>query len=142
MVPGSSGASCVSRLLSNCVMDELPRSLLNRPPRPLAGPPVCIDHNVDRVRRRSVVILQDLTYRLGNRAPSDNTLQKSGDRDLVRGVEPCRGGSAHSSGLIGEAETGEAVEVGRLELQAPRLGPVESAEGDAAALRVREGVAD
>src|SRR5438046_5646310 len=111
MVPGSSGASCVSRRLTNCVMDSLPRSLLNRPPRPLAGPPVCIDHNVDSVRRCSVVLLQDVMDHVGNRAPWDNTLKKCCHGDLVRGIQPGRGGSAGSSGLIGEAEAGEGVEL-------------------------------
>src|SRR5438270_1502616 len=130
-----------SRFCNSCVKDS-PRSLLHRPPRPLTGPPVCFDHNVHSVRRSSVVILQDLTDRLGNRAPRDNTLQECGHRDLVGGVQPRWRGSSRLSGLVGEVEAWEGADVRRLEVETPGLGPVERTEGDAAAVRIRQGVAD
>src|SRR5581483_11682454 len=102
----------------------LPCSLLNRPPCPLSGPPVCIDHNVDSVRRCSIVILQNLSDHLGNRGPGDNGLEKCCHGNLVCGIQPGGGGSSGSSGLVGQAEAGEGVEVGCFEVEAAGFRPI------------------
>ena len=49
--------------------------------------------------------------------------QEGVDGDLVGGVEPGRGGPPTPAGLVGQAEAGEGVEVGRLEVEAARARP-------------------
>ena len=48
------------------------------------------------------------------------------DRDLVGGVEPRRRGAADAAGVVGQAEAGEGVEIGRLEVEPAEIGPVDA----------------
>ena len=68
---------------------------------------------MDRRRRGGRGLAQHLLDCTRDAEEGDATFEEGGDGDLVGGVEGDAGGGAGVGGLVGEAEAGEAVEVGR-----------------------------
>ena len=103
---------------------------------------VGVDHGVDPIGTPPIMPGEDGIEYVGDGHPADPPRQEGGHRLLVGGVEHRRRGLALPPGLVGQAEAGEGVMVGRLEVEAAARRPVDAAEGRGDAVGPRQGVAD
>ncbi len=108
------------------------------------GPGGCIgvDDGVDVVRGSPIMPGKDLGENVGDRDPRDPPSRKAATATSLAAFEPGRGGLPHPAGLVGEAEARERLVVGRLEVEAPELGPVDATERRGDPVRVGQGVGD
>ena len=108
----------------------------------LAGPPIGVDHVVDRGGGCSIMPGQDRLQHRGDRDPADPAVQEGRHGHLVGRVQPRRSGLPRPAGRVGEPEAREGLEVRRLEVEAPDLGPVDRPERRADPLGVGQRVGD
>ncbi len=86
--------------------------------------------------------VEDGVEDVGDVDPADAAGQEGLDRHLVGGVERGRGDAAGPSRPVGQVEAREGVAVGRLEIEARQLAPVDGTEPGGDAVGVGQGVAD